>query len=311
MTSLPAHPDSPLPPDWPTLIFDIETGPALNAAEILRPEPFDPATVALGNAKDPEKIAARIEAARQKHAEGGDDKDALRGITARVMAIGYQWTPGSVEVVYGLIEGGPRLDEHDCAPAGVRLSAVPDEAELLHFWWQRCAPDAQGRLPLIIGFNSHGFDLPILIQRSIVHGVAVPPLFGGGYWSPYSIDLKEVWSMRAGPDTARGNLDQLSRLLGGPGKNGHGADFSAKWNGTLAEQLEEVEYLANDIRMTAQVWHAARAALPLPLGLATKRSPYWDPWPRVDKTRDKQRADGLRQAAQARREDLAKEELPL
>jgi 3'-5' exonuclease len=212
-----------------TIYFDVETG-ALPEAEIaaLIP-PFDPTEVKTGNLKDPEKVAAKIAEAEANHRREFFEKAALDPLTGRVVAVGILRQDGGEFEVIG----------HD------------DEARTLREFWQLC--DAgMGRLNEMAGFNTRAFDLPFLIRRSFKHRVAVP--FGvrrGRYWGDEMVDLREVWQL--GDRQARGSLDSIAKHLGIGAKNGDGKDFAKLWQ---SDRAKAVEYLRNDLELTARVAEA-------------------------------------------------------
>jgi hypothetical protein len=67
-------------------IFDIETGADVPRAMALLPE-FDESDVAVGNLKDPQKIAAKIVNRRENHQKNWLEKAALLPETGMVLAI--------------------------------------------------------------------------------------------------------------------------------------------------------------------------------------------------------------------------------
>ena len=103
-----------------------------------------------------------------------------------------------------------------------------------------------------------------MARRSWALGLAVPPwlLDKERYIHRMFCDLRDRWNFGAHsrpdfhPLTPRQNLDNISRLLGGPVKNGHGEDFARLYYGTAAERDAAVAYLENDLRMTAADWRA-------------------------------------------------------
>lgn len=231
-----------------TIIFDIETGP-LPEAELERMLPaFDPAEVKTGNLKDPAKIAEKIAEAEANHRRDFFDKAALDPLTGRVVAIGMVVADGHQSYE----EGKFVIIGHE------------DEAQTLRAFWAACRGE-MGRVNQMIGFNTHGFDLPFLIRRSWKHQVTVP--FGirrGRYWADEMVDLREAWQL--GDRQARGSLDSIAKHLGvgaklavpvangaSPGKIITGADFAELWK--YDRQQAEV-YLRNDIELTAKIAHA-------------------------------------------------------
>lgn len=242
------------------IVFDIETKP-LPLDEIKRilgpfepslkhPGEFDESAIKTGNLKDPLKISAKIEAAREEHASkvASFDRDlanaetnywekylkdeaALKPATATVCAIGY--------------EGEGKLITHD--------DTQFSEAELIREFWDvfrvfhRRAP--QGN---IVGFNCNGFDVPFLAKRSWILGIDVP--FGvftpSRYVGPVFIDLLDRW--RCGDRREYIGLDSLCRAFGIPGKPDDctGALFH-QFLGDPATYEVAIDYLRNDLRMHA------------------------------------------------------------
>ena len=167
-------------PANPTIIFDIETGP-LPLSELHIP-PFNPADVKLGNTKDPDKIADKIQAAEANHANDYIRSAALDALSGQVLCIGY------------------RKQDQETAV----LSAGADgEAAMLRQWWALL--NYYERTPRLVGFNIKAFDLPFLIKRSWKHRITPPYwLRQGRYWNDLVVDLREVWQL--GDSRAHGSL---------------------------------------------------------------------------------------------------------
>ena len=148
------------------IVLDIETYPLDDAAEFL--EEF----TAPANYKDPEKIASYI---ADKRAEA-IAKCALDLDLCRIVAIGVDDLQGNIVVA----------EAHD---------EVDERTVLLKFWndWYESPT---------IGFNSLGFDLPVLIRRSQYLGVPTPNISLDRYRTPH-IDLMERLSFN-GKLRARG-----------------------------------------------------------------------------------------------------------
>ena len=212
-----------------TIIFDVETGPLADSELSALLPPFDPAEVKTGNLKDPAKIAEKIAEAEANHRRDFFDKAALDPLTGRVVAIGLLYP-----------------DSGECDVVG-----HDNEAESLRAFWSVCRGE-MGRVNQMIGFNTHGFDLPFLIRRSWKHRVAVP--FGirrGRYWGEEMVDLREAWQL--GDRQARGSLDSVARHLGVGAKNGDGKAFAELWR---SDRKQAEAYLRNDLELTAKVAHA-------------------------------------------------------
>jgi len=194
------------------LIFDIETGPE-SAEALARVEPEFKAPA---NYKDPEKIEAKKQEAREEW----QAKAALYAETGRVLVIG--------------IGDGDDIDVID----------EPTEAETIQAFWDMACP--RGAWRPLIGFNSNRFDLPYLVRRSFLHGIKVPSgLIKGRYLGHQCIDLMEIW--RVGDYQASISLDRLARFLGCGEKNGDGAKFADLYD---SDREKALEYARNDIKMT-------------------------------------------------------------
>ena len=211
-------------PANPTVIFDIETGP-LPSHELVIP-PFDPKEVKLGNVKNPDLIAEKLQKAEETHVADYIRNAALDAISGQVLCIGYRI-------------------EHD-QPA-VLCSDTDGEIAMLRQWW--AALNDFERQPKLIGFNVKAFDLPFLIRRSWRHRLTVPYwLRQGRYWNDLIVDLREVWQL--GDSRAHGSLATISRHLGLGEKAGNGAMFSDLWN---TDRQAAVNYCLRDVQLTKQV----------------------------------------------------------
>lgn len=238
------------------IVFDIETGPLADAVIKERVGPyepppelgeFDPAAVKVDKRiKDEEKIKARIEAAREKHAQAVADrkkqvaegevehwakakeKAALDPLLGEVLAIGYYSTDKNV----------------------TRLHVDFESVMLPIFWMQyeKCRKDGRR----MVGHNIFGFDVPFLLRRSWLLGIDVPPgvIERGRYIDQRTfVDTQSLWFLG---ERKLIKLDELARLLN-VGKKPDGID-----GGMFAELLRTdpdvaEDYLRNDLDMTTQV----------------------------------------------------------
>jgi hypothetical protein len=262
-----------------TIFFDIETGPLLESELLALLPPFDPAEVKTGNIKDPEKIAAKIAEAELNHKRDFVEKAALDPLTGRVVAIGLLIVtphPGpmtsQVRHEHGAHKGEaasrhvvPRA-ERECK-SEFRVIGHDDEAKTLAEFWDVCRGE-MGRINQMVGFNTYQFDLPFLIRRSWKHRVPVP--FGirrGRYWDDHMIDLRDGWQL--GDRQARGSLDAIAKHLGVGEKNGDGKEFAALWQ---KDRAKAIEYLRNDLELTAKVAEVLAHGLCVPV--AAKQEDY-------------------------------------
>ncbi len=250
------------------IVFDIETGP-LPEPELRRlmaPEeppfdpksikPFDPSQVKYGNMKDEVKRAEKLEESRKKHEEESANAEktyetkraekraqyeanfidgaALNAMTCRILAIGYRPAGGDPQVQYG--DG-----------------SLKDEADLLHHFW-KVGKHISENAGLLVGHNSKGFDLPVILRRSWLHGIlpSVQMLERNRYWAPWILDTMEIW--QAGSRDRFTSLEDLARFFGIGEKTGSGADFSRLFlSGDAALRQQAIEYAANDVELTFQL----------------------------------------------------------
>lgn len=211
-------------PANPTIIFDIETGPL--PVDQLHIPPFNPADVKLGNIKNPDLIAEKIQKAEESHTADYIRNAALDALSGQVLCIGYRF-------------------QHD-KPAVLCSDADGEAVMLIQFW--RLLSDLE-RQPKLVGFNIKSFDLPFLIKRSWKHRIQVPYwLRQGRYWNDLVVDLREVWQL--GDSRAHGSLASICRHLGLGEKAGNGADFSLLWN---TDRQAAIDYCLQDIKLTQAV----------------------------------------------------------
>lgn len=256
------------------IVFDIETGP-LPEPELRQllpeftppphPGTFNPATVRHGNTKDPGKRAQKeaeeeakhlnavagyeqsVVEAQAQHWQEFVDKAALSATTGRVLAIGLLDAGKGEEEI--------RILAHDNENPDNDL-ALGDEATALHKFW-RLYSKARATNANLVGCNIFDFDLPFLIRRSWMLGVDVPATVtvNRRYFDSIFVDLREVWlcGQRGGNGGEKSSLDTIGRALGVGGKPDGvtGADFARLWFGTPEEKATAVEYLKNDLRVTA------------------------------------------------------------
>jgi hypothetical protein len=206
------------------IIFDIETGPL--PVDQLNIPPFDPSQVKVGNIKDPDKIAEKLQKAEESHTADYIRNAALDALSGQVLCIGY------------------RKDNQE---TGIMCSDADGEATMLRQWWALL--NYYERNPMLIGFNIKAFDLPFLIKRSWKHRLEVPYwLRSGRFWAETVIDLREVWQL--GDSRAHGSLGAISRHLGLGDKGGSGAEFNLLWN---TDRQAAIDYCLLDVELTKRV----------------------------------------------------------
>lgn len=238
------------------MFWDIETQP-LPIEELLRiappfeskmqpPGEFNEGDVKLGNMKDPEKISAKIEAERVKHEKAVRDFDknvlteeeeywkkveedaTLRATRSRICTIQFGTKRRSDPIYF--LHGD-------------------DERWVIETFWgllTECMESGQ----LSVGFNIFGFDIPYMIRRSWILGIAVPiQLLGrGGKGVPGVTDLHEGW--RLGQYGEFVSLAEVGAAMGVGTKRDielRGGDFHRYWHSVELRPFA-IEYGCTDIR---------------------------------------------------------------
>ncbi len=114
--------------------------------------------------------------------------------------------------------------------------------------------------PQLVGWNTSGFDLPVLVYRAMVHQIAAPGFYQFG--EPYHgyrkrfdeeshIDLMDILSFYGA--SPRLKLDEMATVLGIPGKLG--IDGSQVWPLYQVGELEAIRtYCTSDVLTTALVY---------------------------------------------------------
>jgi len=196
------------------IVFDIETGP------LDQLPPFDETTVAVGNLKDPAKVAAKIDEARTAYVANA----ALSPLTGQVLMVGIKDGEGTT-----IFQG----DEKEL------LESVMDALET------RIVSNTD-----IAGFNIFNFDLPFIATRSRLHGVKCNGRLrfrriGRFYWSDAFLDLRDEWLLGdRSPAKGTSSLEAVARFLGLPPKLGSGADFAG------LSVAQRTTYLQRDLDIT-------------------------------------------------------------
>ena len=197
-------------------VFDLESAP-LKTEQLLAQMP---AFKAAANLKDPAKIEADIEEKKAKYIA----QAALSPMSGRVIAVGIRHSHQIQELIHG--EDEKAVLEHACGSINRLIS------ERI-----RC-----------VGFNIHGFDLPFLRFRAMVHGIKTPlwtTYNGRSFWSSHFRDLLPELVM--GRDFAGYNLNAVCKAMGLPGKTGDGAFFYEQYK---ADKQKALDYLENDLKAT-------------------------------------------------------------
>lgn len=234
------------------IIWDIETEGAADeefVRAITPPYPeFDADGVKTGDCKTDEAKAAKVERARQAHADQEEkywaekmEKRALRPETGRILTIGYLRADQPTEKAI--------LDDADL-----------DETRLLRRFWnvfQRTRSEG-GK---IIGWNSGGgmtcgFDLAYCIKRSWILGVPVPSgVTKGRFVCDTFVDLMQQWTLFGFKEFAK--LDHCARVLGLGNKTEQevcGATFAAWYRSGGQKKEKAVYYGKLDLVLTRDIY---------------------------------------------------------
>ena len=197
----------------PILVFDIETIPDCTGIRKIYDLPADL----------PDADVAEI-AFQKRRVQSGSDFLALH--LHRVVVISCVLRNDDGVKLFSL--GEPEVDE---------AAAI-----------QRFFEGINRYVPQLVSWNGRGFDLPVLANRALIHGVTAACFWDTGAdnkdfkWSNYinrfhdrHLDLMDVLSLYGG----RGSpLDELARLAGFPGKLGIGG--GAVWESYRAGKLESI-----------------------------------------------------------------------
>ena len=216
------------------LAFDIETIPDIAGLRVLRG--------ASPSLTDAEVYAAEIAERKER---GKSDFMPLHLQRVLVVSCVYRDSRGALHV-------RSFVDDE----AGGRSH----EGEIIQAFFDRI----DQRRPQLVSWNGGGFDLPVLQQRGLRHGVVAGKYWDMGdddreyrynnYIGRYHlrhIDLMDLLAMYS----ARGNapLDAMAKLCGFPGKLG--MDGSQVYGAYLAGQTDEIRrYCETDVMNTYLLW---------------------------------------------------------
>lgn len=224
--------------------FDVEWIPDPKSAEILHDLP--PAT---GPGVEAAHSFEALWASARKEGDAPDSQPYLKTILCRIVSLAgilREQAPG----------GKPSL-KLISLPLDPSDSLKSDEKTILTSFMKSVGR----RKPQLVGYNSAQSDVPILVQRAIVHGLPgfgfsdrpAKPWEGVDYFdarnSDYNLDLADAM----GQFRDRPTLHQAATLSGIPGKlDVSGASVSQMWlDGKLAEI---VEYNECDAFTTHLLW---------------------------------------------------------
>src|SRR5690606_15550368 len=115
---------------------------------------------------------------------------------------------------------GPQESYHLRGP-GCIGEADDDEETLVHDGFDSCVKMSRAGTPFrLVGFNTRGFDLPLLKMRGLKYGVEAPWLFqSGDKWSNYGSRYDTVWHVDMqdcmadyGAARSPGKLDEVTTM---------------------------------------------------------------------------------------------------
>lgn len=218
-----------------TLVFDIETVPAHDKREL-------PSTVAESLAKF----------AEYKDMETG----AVMGMSPFFgqcisLALGDGEVPLHEQQVTALVVPPEGMEDEEF-PEWMRPMSEPD---LLRAFWTLA-----GVAETVVTYNGRGFDIPFLVNRSLVHGIEARVDLLSNRWSlrPH-LDLLQL--VRQGSSTGPSNLDVVCWALGIESPKGQ-MDGSMVAPAYASGKIEEIaRYNLADVTATTAVYHKLRDGL--------------------------------------------------
>ena len=145
------------------IVIDVECVAIADADTYLEP------ISAPSNYKDEAKISAYIAEERARQL----DKAALDVDLGRIIALGMK-EPGQDTFV---------MTEYDSS-----------EGTMLNLLWEQWAAHQRGN-PMLVTFNGLGYDIPMLLRRSLYLGIKAPYIACDRFKHPQVIDLMAVLSM--------------------------------------------------------------------------------------------------------------------
>lgn len=233
--------------------FDIETGPSEEIAKYIAPYPtFDPASVKVGNLKDEEKIAEKIQNAEKLHNQGREpyyDSETKKLLTksyaSRVEAIGINITDLNNKTENYILSG--------------------DESHILStFWGMLTQFNGMFLDRVICGWNIKEFDFPFIVQRSWRYRTKIhwnsfcnkTPFRGNKiYYNDFICDLMHIFA--CGSFTNKWtSLDNASKSVLGHGKpDGMTGDMYWKLSRStdLMEREQAKQYLKTDLNLVDEM----------------------------------------------------------
>jgi predicted PolB exonuclease-like 3'-5' exonuclease len=109
--------------------------------------------------------------------------------------------------------------------------------------------------PQLVTFNGNSFDLPVLRYRAMMHAVSAPGLAERSYFNRYTEDALDLCdALSSFSSGARATLNEISRILGMPGKP-DAIDGGQVEKYFREGKIKEIaEYCETDVVNTYRVW---------------------------------------------------------
>ncbi len=178
-------------------------------------------------------------------------KTALDANLGRILCIGY-----SEQNEFGAIT------DHGCFGwcETARDFEIDEQILLTEFW--QCLSGFNTSHDLIIGHNIMDFDLPFIVQRSIINGVnPTVDFYFGKYRTAPIFDTMRVWDCwKWGGKTS---LKKLAFALGLENPKAGGIDGSNLYEAYLEGKFEEIyKYCMRDVKVTRNIWRKMNFTFP-------------------------------------------------
>ena len=145
-----------------------------------------------------------------------------------------------------------RADEHwEVQAIGAPHIGQRTEAELIETFVARIAE----LRPRLVGFNTNGFDLPVLRYRAMLHRVRAPGLACKPYFRRYTDDAEDLCDIFGSFGSGgKATLNEICRALGLDGKT-DGIDGSKVRQFVEEGRVDEVAtYCQQDVICTYRLW---------------------------------------------------------
>lgn len=223
-----------------TLVFDIETVPAFDRAEL--PDSVGDALTGFASRQHSEPDVVEAEARKFM---------GLSPFFGKVVSIAVgdgDVEPGDGEDDVAVLAVPPDGAQIDDCPPWLRLMS---EADMLSAFWALCS-----RAETVVSFNGRGFDVPFVVTRSLIHGIpARVDLVSQRFALRPHLDLFEILTQRGrGPS----KLDVVCWALGieSPKEHMDGSMVAPAY--ARGEIVKIAEYNRHDVRATSAVYRKVR-----------------------------------------------------